>query len=147
MISIKWPFISVLRRRHRARNGPMVGTSRRACDRRGRRERPIDVTVERGATASFTIYVSATGSVSCAVTAASPSTAKIHTSYSVSNAGAVSSTTFSGALNFFASGSGGGNCPITWTDPDPSTAGLQAQTVSASVTVGSSTAWAIIRSP
>ena len=100
---------------------------------------PIDVTVERGATAPFTIYVSATGSIKCTNTVATPSTAAVHTSYAVSNAGVVTSSTLSGALSFYASGSGSGNCPITWTDPNPGTAGLQAQTALASVTVGSTT--------
>jgi hypothetical protein len=139
MISIKWPFISVCAVAVALATALWSAPAAELVTAEVDGSVPIDVTVERGATAPFSIYVSATGAVSCGVTAANPSTANVHTSYSISNTGSVTSSSFSSALNFYASGSGGGNCPITWTDPDPGTAGLQAQTASASVTVGSST--------
>ena len=80
---------------------------------------PIDVTVEQGATASFTIYVSASGSIRCTNTAANPSSAQVHTSYAVSNGGAVSSASFSSSMSFFAGAGSGTNCPITGQIPIP----------------------------
>src|SRR5438105_2842114 len=139
MISIKWPFISVCAVAIALATALWSAPAAELVTAEVDGSVPIDVNVQRGATTSFTIYVSATGSINCGNTSANPSTAKVHTSYSVSNAGAVTSSTFSGALNFYASGSGSGNCPITWTDPEPATPGLQAQSVSASVSVGSST--------
>ncbi len=134
MISIKWPFISVCAVAVALATALWSAPAAELVTAEVDGSVPIDVTVERGATAPFTIDVSATGSISCGVTAANPSTAKVHTSYSVSNAGAVSSSTFSSALNFYASGSGSGNCPITWSDPDPGAPGLTPTRAAASWT-------------
>ncbi len=86
-----------------------------------------EVTVEQGKTQNFNISLSATGSVACGSTHA----AKVHTSYSVSAAGAMSSATLSDSVNFTGP-SGSGNCPITWSGaPTPQTV---AATVSAAAT-------------
>jgi HYR domain len=77
-----------------------------------------DVTVTQGTSATSTINLTATGSISCAITSASPATATVDTSYSISSAGVVSSSTPSAAKNFFSDGvasGGGGNCGVTWT--------------------------------
>src|SRR6266545_6224495 len=127
MISIKWPFISVCAVAIALATALWSAPAAELVTAEVDGSVPIDVTVERGATAPFTIYASASGSIKCTNTAASPSTASVHTSYAVSNAGAVTSSVFSGALNFYAGpGSDGTNCPISWTDPDASTPGLQA---------------------
>jgi hypothetical protein len=92
-----------------------------------------DVTVTQGSSTSFTISVSATGKLDPLITSSSPSTAKVKTSYSLIG-GALSSSTFSSALNFFAgtNGCGGGNCNVTWTGaPTPYTV---AATISADAT-------------
>lgn len=93
-----------------------------------------DVTVTQGSSANFTIKVSATGNVSCAQTSGSPSTAKVNTSFAISNAGVLASSTPSSALDFWATTPcGGTNGPVTWTGaPTP-------YSVAASVSAGSST--------
>jgi Thrombospondin type 3 repeat/PKD domain len=92
-----------------------------------------DVTVEQGSSASFTIRVSATGNVACTQTSASPSTAKVNTSFAISNGGAVSSSNPSGALNFWATPCSGTNGAVTWSGaPTP-------YSVPATVSAGAST--------
>jgi hypothetical protein len=92
-----------------------------------------DVTVTQGASSTFNIKVSASGAVSCAQTPADPSTATVDTSFAISNAGALSSSTPSAALNFWATTPcSGSNGPVTWTGaPTP-------YSVSASVSAGAS---------
>ena len=94
-----------------------------------------DVTVTQGSSSNFTISLNATGAIKCAATATNPATAKVHTAFSISAAGAVSSATLSSAFNFFGGASSGGpnNCSVTWTGaPTPYTA-------SASVSAASGT--------
>jgi PKD domain/Thrombospondin type 3 repeat len=75
-----------------------------------------DVTVTQGTSTSFAIKVSATGNVACTQTSGSPSTATVRTSYAISNAGVVSSSTPSGELDFWATTPcSGTNGPVTWT--------------------------------
>ncbi len=75
-----------------------------------------DVTVTQGSTANFTISLSATGAIKCVATAASPATAKVHTVFSLSGTGVLSSGTFSALFNFFGGTPiSGPNCGITWT--------------------------------
>jgi len=83
-----------------------------------------DVTVTQGTTANFTISLSATGAIKCVATAGNPATARVHTVFSISAAGVVSSSTPSGAFNFFGGTSvGGPNCSVAWTGaPAPYTA-------------------------
>ncbi len=52
----------------------------------------------QGATANFTISLSATGNISAAITSAAPSTAKVKTVYSLGATGTLSSSTLSGGL-------------------------------------------------
>ncbi len=76
-----------------------------------------DVTVEAGKTANFTISVTASGNIANTVTTSAPSTATVRTQYSINNAGALSSSTPSSSLNFFASSNcNSGNCVVTWTN-------------------------------
>lgn len=89
------------------------------------------VTVQQGATSqSFNISLTATGRVACG----SSHTAEMHTVYSISATGAVTSNTLSSPKAFTSSTcSGDGNVDITWPGaPIP-------QTVSASVSVNSAT--------
>ncbi len=86
------------------------------------------VSVEQGGSASFNVYVGASGAIKCVATSGNPATATVHTSYSVSNAGVISSTTPSTSLSFFASASDPqgsscatsglpcpkNNCKVTW---------------------------------
>lgn len=93
------------------------------------------VTVEQGQTTNFTISVSATGAIKCVATSSNPATAQVHTVYSLSETGVLSSTTFSSALNFFAGATlpSGQNCSVTWSGaPTP-------YQVAASVTAHAST--------
>jgi hypothetical protein len=94
------------------------------------------VTVQQGNSESFNIKLEASGAIDCTITSAAPSTAKVHTSYSITNAGAMSSSTFSAAKDFVSNGvqqGTSGNCGTTWTGaPTP-------YIVSASVTVGATT--------
>jgi hypothetical protein len=75
-----------------------------------------DVTVTRGSQASFTINVSGEGPIRCTVTAATPATARVHTSFAISAAGVVTSSTDSAPMAFFggAQQGSGQNCDITW---------------------------------
>jgi hypothetical protein len=93
-----------------------------------------DVTVTQGSTANFTISLSATGAIKCVATPASPATAKVHTVFSLSGTGVLSSGTFSALFNFFGGiPISGPNCDITWTGaPTPYSA-------SASVTAAAGT--------
>jgi hypothetical protein len=94
-----------------------------------------DVTVTQGSTANFTVSLSATGAIQCAATLAAPATAKVHTEFSISAGGAVSSSTFSAAFSFFGgSPINAQNCTVTWTGAPT------LYTTSASVSVASGTA-------
>src|SRR6266516_833140 len=76
-----------------------------------------DVTVQQGASAGFTIDVSATGAIACSITSSSPSTATVDTAFSLNSAGTLSSGTPSSALSFFSDGvpqGSSGNCGVTW---------------------------------
>jgi hypothetical protein len=93
-----------------------------------------DVIVVQGTSENFDIDLSATGAIKCVATSTSSATATVHTSYSISAGGLVSSSTPSSAQNFFAGAPiGGPNCSVTWTGA-PS-----AYSVSASVTVDAAT--------
>src|SRR5262245_35509620 len=76
-----------------------------------------DVTVTQGSSASFTISLSATGKIASINTSGNPSTATVNTSYSLAASGALSSSSPSSVLNFFAGSTGcaGPNCDVTWT--------------------------------
>ena len=75
-----------------------------------------EVTVTQGSSANFTISLSATGAIKCVATAANPATAKVHTVFSISAGGVLSSTTLSSAFDFFGGAViGGPNCTVTWT--------------------------------
>lgn len=95
-----------------------------------------DVTVVQGSSTSFNIDLSATGSISSSITASNPSTAKVHTSYSLNATGVLTSDTFSTAVAFYSSGTGcnGNNCIVTGS-------GVRGATVSAntSTPIGSYT--------
>jgi hypothetical protein len=75
-----------------------------------------DVTVTQGDTANFNIKLSATGKMDSTITSSNASTASVKTVYSLSSAGALSSSTFSAAKKFYSSGlnCSGGNCDVTW---------------------------------
>ena len=139
MTSIRWPLVSLVAAIFALATALWSAPAAELLTAEVDGTAPIDVTVEQGATASFTIYVSASGSIRCTNTAANPSSASVHTSYAVSNGGAVSSATFSNSLSFFAGAGSGTNCPVTWTDPAPATPGLQAFAVAASASVGALT--------
>lgn len=85
-----------------------------------------EVTVEQGKSQTFNISLSATGSVACGST----HTAKVHQSYAVGGAGAVSSQTLSDPVHFAAGSGSGPNCAITPTTP---------QTVAAAVSAAATT--------
>ena len=74
-----------------------------------------DVTVTQGSSANFSIKVSATNKIDNAITAASPATAKVNTSYTLTG-GVLSSSTPSSAMDFFAGSTGcsGAVCDVTW---------------------------------
>src|SRR5512132_3635579 len=63
-----------------------------------------DVTVQQGASSPFTISLSATGSASCAITSASPSTARVDTVFALSSGGVLSAGTLSSAMSFYSNG-------------------------------------------
>lgn len=90
------------------------------------------VTVEQGKSQNFNISLSASGSVACGST----HTAKVHQSYAISAAGAVSSQTLSAGVSFAAASpekAGDANCAVTWTGaPAP-------QTVAAAVSATATT--------
>ncbi|HEV2070792.1 MAG TPA: PxKF domain-containing protein [Acidimicrobiales bacterium] len=90
------------------------------------------VTVEQGKSQNFNISLSASGSVACGST----HTAKVHQSYAISAAGAVSSQTLSAGVSFSAASpekAGDANCAVTWTGaPTP-------QTVAAAVSATATT--------
>jgi hypothetical protein len=93
-----------------------------------------DVTVTQGTGTLFTIRVSASGSVACTQTAASPSTATVDTVYAISAGGTLSSNTPSGPLSFFAATPcSGTNGSVTWTGAPA------AYSVSASVSAAATT--------
>jgi hypothetical protein len=95
------------------------------------------VVVQQGQSANFNLLLTASGALDCTITSSAPSTAKIHTSYNVSNAGSVSSSTFSAAKDFYSNGvpqGMGGNCGVAWTGSPT------AISVPATVTAGASTA-------
>lgn len=72
------------------------------------------IVVEQERTVNFTVKLSAKGQLCNEIIQTNPSTAKIHTSYSVTGSIA-SSSEFSTPYVFWAMGSGGSNSPITWT--------------------------------
>ncbi len=76
-----------------------------------------DVTVAQGATANFTIQINATGPIQCTATAANPATATVRTVFAISSSGALSSSTPSAPMAFFAGAQQGGgqNCDMNWT--------------------------------
>jgi hypothetical protein len=76
------------------------------------------IEVEQGQTVNFIIQLTATGAISGGITSGNPSTAAVHTAYSVVG-GTPSSSTPSDYYNFYASGTpsgGSGNCVVTWDD-------------------------------
>jgi hypothetical protein len=75
---------------------------------------PNDVTVEQGGTASFQIWVGATGQLDCAITQDTPSTATVPTAYGIAAAGTVSFATPSAPLAFFAGPPSTSACAATW---------------------------------
>jgi hypothetical protein len=76
-----------------------------------------DVTVTQGATANFTIQVSAADPIKCTATQASPATATVRTVFAISATGVVSSSTPSTPMAFFAGAqqANGQNCDMRWT--------------------------------
>src|SRR5258708_2389150 len=83
-----------------------------------------NVTVEQGQTVTFSISLSATGTIRCAATPSNPATAKVDVHYAVDAAGSTSSDTASAPKPFYADSF----CNVTWAgDPTP-------QVVSATVT-------------
>jgi hypothetical protein len=76
-----------------------------------------DVTVTQGTSATSTINLLATGSISCSITSANASTATVDTSYSLNSAGALTTGSPSSAFKFYSDGvpqGGSGNCGVTW---------------------------------
>jgi hypothetical protein len=69
-----------------------------------------NVTVEQGQTLTFPISLWATGTIRCSATPANPATARVDTTYEVSVAGVVTSTTLSAAVPFYADSF----CNVTW---------------------------------
>ena len=83
-----------------------------------------NVTLEQGQTVSFQISLTASGTIRCSATQASPATAKVDVHYAVDGVGTVTSDTPSEPMPFYADPF----CNVTWPgDPTP-------QTVSATVT-------------
>jgi len=75
-----------------------------------------NVTVEQGQTVTFSISLTATGTIRCAATPSNPATAKVDTHYAVAAAGSVSSDTPSAPAGFYADPF----CNVTWAgDPTP----------------------------
>jgi uncharacterized membrane protein len=84
-----------------------------------------EVALIRDESVEFDISIYATGAISCNVAADDPSTARVHTSFYISENGMVVSQDSSESLNFYSSGvpdpdPSTGNCGITWIDaPQP----------------------------
>src|SRR5258707_15412176 len=69
-----------------------------------------NVTVEQGQTVSFSISLTATGTIRCAATSSNPATAKVDIHYAVDASGLTSSDTSSAAKAFYADSF----CNVTW---------------------------------
>jgi hypothetical protein len=96
-----------------------------------------EVTVTRGSSANFTISLTATGAIKCIATSSTPATAKVHTVFAISSAGAVTSSTLSGAFNFFGGDpQGGPNCVVTWTGAPTAYAASAAVSAAAATPIG-----------
>jgi uncharacterized membrane protein len=89
-------------------------------------EEPInEVTLNRDESVEFDISIYAIGAITCTIAEDDPSTARVHTSFYISEDGMVHSQDLSESLNFYSSGvpdpdPSTGNCGITWiTAPQP----------------------------